>query len=92
MDTQTTATTVSEAPTSEQLRRALVDRARAYATLKDCTLRNVGDASVGDHRFFIDVESGKNFTVDRYQKAMDWLDAHWPALGSPIHPAGEEGR
>jgi hypothetical protein len=35
-----------------------------------------------DGKFLHQVQRGENFTVDRYQRAMDWLDANWPNTGS----------
>lgn len=71
---------VSEsAPTSEGIRRALLDRANDYAALTGLKLGTVSDRCAGDGKFLFDVQAGKGFTVDRYQKAMDWFDANWPA-------------
>ncbi len=65
-------------PTSGSIRETLLQRANEYAAKTKLSLSTVSDHCAGDGKFLLDVESGKNFTVDRYQKAMDWLDAHWP--------------
>lgn len=67
------------APTSEDIRQSLMERANAFAARKKCKLGTVSDLCAGDGKFLYDVQAGKNFTVDRYQKAMDWFDKNWPA-------------
>lgn len=67
------------APTSGDVRRALLSRANDYAKLTGLALGTVSDRCAGDGKFLSDVRAGKGFTVDRYQKAMDWFDANWPA-------------
>ncbi len=69
---------VEPVPTSETVRKALLDRANEYRTLTGLKLGTVSDRCAGDGKFLLEVERGNNFTVDRYQKAMDWFDAHWP--------------
>jgi len=67
------------APTSEQIRQSLLKRANDYAAATRLALGTVSDRCAGDGKFLQDVLDGKNFTVDRYQRAMDWLDTNWPA-------------
>ena len=71
------------APTSEQIRHSLLRRASDYASATNLALGTVSDRCAGDGKFLQDVLDGKNFTVDRYQRAMDWLDANWPAPATP---------
>ena len=66
-------------PTSEHIRQTLLERANDYAALTGLRLGTVSDRCAGDGKFLLDVERGGNFTVDRYQKAMDWFDKNWPA-------------
>lgn len=66
-------------PTSEQVRQALLRRANDYARLTGLKLGTVSDRCAGDGKFLLQIERGENFTVDRYQRAMDWLESNWPA-------------
>jgi hypothetical protein len=87
MDVQTLETT-ERPPTSEDLRKALLDRANEYAELtktasgKKFSLSTVSDRCAGDGKFLPEMAAGGNFTVDRYTKAMAWFDAHWPESGA----------
>lgn len=77
----TGAETVSE-PSPDlvaQLRESLLWRAGEYARLTGLALGTVSDRCAGDGKFLAHVQAGRNFTVERYQKAMDWLEHHWPA-------------
>jgi len=76
MDMQATERPV---PTSDDVRRALLSRANEYGKLTKLAIGTVSDRCAGDGKFLLDVQAGKGFTVDRYQKAMDWFDANWPA-------------
>ena len=69
---------IEKQPNAEDLRRALLDRAAQYAKLTDLKLGTVSDRCAGDGKFLSDVAAGGNFTVDRFTKAMAWLDANWP--------------
>lgn len=73
--------TVSEGPSAlvAQLRDSLLRRAGEYAKLTKLKLGTVSDRCAGDGKFLRDVEAGKNFTVDRYETAMRWLDDNWPS-------------
>lgn len=77
-------TAPDKAPTSEDLRRALLDRANDYAEAtklangRKLSLGTISDRCAGDGKFLPDVAAGGNFTVDRYTKAMGWFDANWP--------------
>lgn len=78
MDVQTDFAT-DRVPTSDDLRKALLDRANEYAELTNLKLGTVSDRCAGDGKFLADVAAGGNFTVDRYTKAMAWFDGNWPA-------------
>jgi hypothetical protein len=69
-------------PTAALIRKALLKRASDYAKLTGLKLGTVSDRCAGDGKFLHQVQRGENFTVDRYQRAMDWLDANWPNTGS----------
>lgn len=69
-------------PTSENIRKTLLERANDYAALTGLRLGTVSDRCAGDGKFLLDVEKGGNFTIDRYQKAMDWFEANWPAVNA----------
>ena len=71
----------ADAPTAGQIRKALLQRASDYAKLTGLALGTVSDRCAGDGKFLHQVQRGENFTVDRYQRAMDWLDANWPQAG-----------
>lgn len=77
MDVQTIETT-EKPPTSEDLRKALLDRANEYAELTKLALGTVSDRCAGDGKFLSGLTAGGNFTADRYTKAMAWFDANWP--------------
>lgn len=68
----------AQAPTAGQIRKALLQRASDYAKLTGLALGTVSDRCAGDGKFLHQVQRGENFTVDRYQRAMDWLTANWP--------------
>lgn len=78
--------TVSESPPERvaQLRESLSRRAGEYADVTGLRLGTVSDRCAGDGKFLGDVAAGKNFTVDRYLKAMDWLEQNWPGA-EPRH-------
>lgn len=65
-----------------QLRDSLLRRANDYARLTKLELGTVSDRCAGDGKFLFAVQRGENFTVSRYQRAMDWLDENWPAEAS----------
>lgn len=73
-----------KAPTSDDIRSHLLQRAKAYASATGLTLGAVSQRCVGEHKFLPLLEKGEiGFTVERYQRAMDWLDANWPSEPRP---------
>lgn len=78
MTTETVSVSEGSADLVAQLRETLLRRAGQYAGLTGLKLGTVSDRCAGDGKFLKEVQSGKNFTVDRYQKAMDWFDGNWP--------------
>ena len=65
-------------PTDSEIRAALLQRATAYARITGVALSWVPKAAVNDTKFLRDAANGRDLTVSRYQRAQDWLDAHWP--------------
>lgn len=63
-----------EAPTGEDIRNALMTRATAYAKARNSSLSTIGLKAVNDSKFFKQVEDGRGFSINTYQKVMDWID------------------
>lgn len=63
-----------EAPTGEDIRNALIARATAYAKAQNSSLSTIGLKAVNDSKFFKQVEDGRGFSINTYQKVMDWID------------------
>lgn len=61
--------------TKEDIRNALLTRAQAFGDRYDIRLSRIGEEAVRDSKFFTRISSGGNFTVETYQRVMDWLDA-----------------
>lgn len=61
-------------PTSEEIRSALLERARRYCERANLSFSTVGMKSVNDSKFLARIESGANFNVATYQRVNDWLD------------------
>lgn len=59
----------------EDIRHALLVRAKAYAMRRDCALSRIGEEAIRDSKFLARVEAGGNFTIETYQRVIDWLDA-----------------
>lgn len=69
-----------KAPTSDDIRSHLLRRAKDYAALTGLSLGAVSQRCSGEHKFLSLIEAGRvGFTVERYQRAMDWFDANWPS-------------
>lgn len=60
--------------TAEQVRAALLDRIDGYIARSGISASALGKAAVADDRFVKRIRDGGNFTVETYQRAMDWLD------------------
>jgi hypothetical protein len=63
-----------EAPTGEDIKKALIGRAEAFAKAQETTLSTIGLKAVNDSKFFKQVIDGRGFSINTYQKVMDWLD------------------
>ncbi len=82
------STNHNPAPRKEDLREALIGRAEAFARLRGgLALSYVSRLADGDGNFLGNVRDGQNFTVDRYERCMNWFDRNWPgsaaAVGAP---------
>jgi hypothetical protein len=60
---------------SQDIRNALLARAKAYAEAHKSSFSAIGMAAVGDSKFLWRLDSGKSFNISTYQKVVDWLDA-----------------
>lgn len=61
--------------TADAVRQNLISRARAHCLARNTSLSAIGKAAISDDRFLARVEAGGNFTLDTYQRVIDWLDA-----------------
>jgi len=69
-------------PTGEQLRAALLERVARFTHVTGVAQSAIAKQSVNDPAFFTRLAKGRNFTIATYQRAMDWLDQHWPAASA----------
>lgn len=60
---------------ADDIRNALLERAKRHCKDHDTSFSAIGLASVNDSKFLQRVEKGFGFNVVTYQKVMDWLDA-----------------
>ena len=61
--------------TADDVRQNLMSRATAYCEARKTSFSAIGKAAIGDDRFLARVNAGGNFTLDTYQRVIDWLDA-----------------
>lgn len=61
--------------TADNVRQALIQRIDAYKTVSGKSDSFVGKEAVKDDRFVSRIRAGGNFTVETYQRVMNWLDA-----------------
>lgn len=71
---------------AQDVRRALLERAKRYCVDHGTSFSAIGIAAVNDSKFLARVEKGFGFNIATYQKVMDWLDAE----SAPSAPTGEE--
>jgi hypothetical protein len=57
------------------IRQHVLTRADAFCKAHDYSLSRIGDEAVKDSKFLARVRGGKNFTIDTYQRVLDWMDA-----------------
>lgn len=60
---------------ADDIRNALLERARRYCADHDTSLSAIGLAAVNDSKFLTRVERGFGFNIATYQRVMDWLDS-----------------
>lgn len=60
--------------TAEQVRSHLISRIDAYQGKVPTTDAKLGTNAVGDHKVIARIRSGENFTLNTYQRLIDWLD------------------
>jgi hypothetical protein len=63
------------APTADDIRQKLLDRADAFARKHEISLSRIGLEALRDSKFLSEVRAGRNFTIGSYQAVMDWIDA-----------------
>lgn len=63
------------APTADDIRQKLLDRAETFAKQHDISLSRIGLEALKDSKFLSEVRAGRNFTIGSYQAVMDWIDA-----------------
>ena len=61
--------------TAADIRKSLIERAKAYAEAADTSFSAIGLAAVNDTKFLGRVENTAiGFNIKTYQKMVDWLD------------------
>lgn len=60
---------------ADTVREHLLTRARAFREAHKTSFSAIGDAAIKDSKFLANVEKGANFTLNTYQRVIDWLDA-----------------
>lgn len=60
--------------TAEAVRQTLLTRIDAFIALTGKSESFVGKEAVKDDRFVSRIRRGGNFTVETYQRVIDWLD------------------
>lgn len=63
-----------DAPTSDDIKSALIGRAEAFAASRKMALSTIGLKAVNDSKFFSQVLDGRGFNIVTYQRVMDWLE------------------
>ena len=78
-------------PTGNDLRVALLQRARLFCELTGVSFSAVGRVAINDANLLFQIEKGRNFTVGTYTTVMAWLDANWPqqSLQTPTKDVAE---
>lgn len=65
-------------PTGADIRAVLLWRAARFTEITGVAPAAIAKRSVNDPALLAQVARGRNFTVQTYQRVMDWLDANWP--------------
>ena len=61
-------------PTIETIRNALLARANAFVTDRKSSFSAICIGAGVDSKFLSRVDAKENFTVEKYQRVIDWLD------------------
>lgn len=70
--------TRTEYPTGADIRAVLLWRAESFTQQTGIPLTVIAKRSLNDPALLTRVAKGHNFTIQTYQKVMDWLDDNWP--------------
>jgi hypothetical protein len=60
---------------ADTVRQHLLSRAEAYRKATGTSFSTISKEAVKDDRFLARAMGGANFTIETYQKVIDWLDA-----------------
>lgn len=61
--------------TADQVRAALLKRVDAFLVRTGTSPSAFGKQVVSDDRFVKRIRDGGNFTIETYQRVIDWIDA-----------------
>lgn len=75
-------------PSGADIRGVVLKRAREYRELTGISMSALGAIIKNDKRLFMDIDKGRNITVDLYDFIMIWFDGHWPAEDKTTVKAG----
>lgn len=62
--------------TADTIRKALIDRADAFAARNRVSYSRIGLGAVNDSKFIAEARAGRNFKIGSYQAVMDWMGAY----------------
>jgi len=62
-------------PSAEDIRQTLLQRAEAFAKKRKVSLSRIGLEAIKDSKFLAEVKTGRNFTIDSYQRVINWIEA-----------------
>ncbi len=68
--------------TAEAIRENLLARATAFAKEHQTSFSAMSREAVKDDRFLARAQGGANFTIETYQRFIDWIDAQEAAARS----------
>lgn len=68
--------------TADGIREYLMARANAHAKSHRTSWSSMSRRALSDDRFLARANAGSNFTIETYQRFIDWLDAQEAASAS----------
>lgn len=68
--------------TADHIRDHLLARATAFSERTKMSFSAISKEAVADDRFLARARAGKNFTIETYQRVIDWIDAREAAQPS----------